>query len=91
VWKTKNGDPYLTVFDGDIYITPHEFTTMYKCYDFESVDTLQSTQITNFIPLESKVNTCFDYGMNLVNTTSGNLLWEPGSIDGVTSQERPAH
>lgn len=91
VWQTKNGDDYLTVFDGDIYITPHEFTTMYKCYDFESVDTLQSTQITNFIPLESKVNTCFDYGMNLVNTTSGNLLWEPGSIDGVTSQERPAH
>lgn len=90
-WKTKDGQNYLTVFDGDIYITPHEFTTMYKCYDFESVDTLQSTQITNFIPLESKVNTCFDYGMNLVNTSSGNLLWEPGSIDGVTSQERAAH
>lgn len=90
-WVTKNDSEYLTVFDGDIYITPHEFTTMYKCYDFESVDTLQSTQITNFIPLESKVNTCFDYGMNLVNTSSGNLLWEPGSIDGVTSQERAVH
>jgi len=33
----------VIVFDGDIYITPHEITTMYKTYNFESVDTLQST------------------------------------------------
>ena len=89
--KTINDEEYLTVFDGDIYITPHEFTTMYKAYNFESVDTLQSTQITNYIPLESKVNTYFDYGMNLRNTSSANLMYEPGSIDGVTTQERPAH
>lgn len=81
----------LTVFDGDIYITPHEFTTFYKAYDFNSVDTLQSIQVTNYVPLESKVNTYFDYGMNLLNTDSANLLFEPGAIDGVTSQERPAH
>ena len=81
----------MTVFDGDIYITPHEFTTIYKAYNFESVDTLQSMQITNYIPLESKVNTYFDYGMNLRNTVSANLMYEPGSIDGVTTQERPAH
>ena len=88
---TEDNKKYLTVFDGDIYITPHEFTTMYKTYNFESVDTLQSTQITNYIPLESKVNTFFDYGMNLMNTQSENLLYEPGSIEGVTTQERPAH
>ena len=82
---------YMLVFDGDVYITPHEFTTMYKTYNFESIDTLQSTQITNYIPLESKVNTCFDYGMNLVNTNSENILYEPGMIDGVTTQERPVH
>ena len=81
----------LIVFDGDIYITPHEFTTVYKAYDFNSVDTLQSIQITNYVPLESKVNTYFDYGMNLMNTDSANLMYEPGAIDGVTSQERPAH
>jgi len=40
---TSDGKKYLTVFDGDIYITPHEFTTMYKTYNFESADTLQST------------------------------------------------
>lgn len=88
---TQDGKKYLTVFDGDIYITPHEFTTLYKTYNFESVDTLQSTQITNYIPLESKVNTFFDYGMNLMNTQSENLLYEPGSIEGITTQERPAH
>lgn len=88
---TEDNKKYLTVFDGDIYITPHEFTTMYKTYNFESVDTLQSTQITNYIPLESKVNTFFDYGMNLMNTQSENLLYEPGSIEGVTTQERPVH
>lgn len=89
--KTKSGKDTLTVFDGDIYITPHEFTTFYKAYDFNSVDTLQSIQVTNYVPLESKVNTYFDYGMNLLNTDSANLLFEPGAIDGVTSQERPAH
>lgn len=95
----KNKDLYikdtdsqtLTVFDGDIYITPHEFTTMYKTFNFESIDTLQSTQITNYVPLESKVNTYFDYGMNLRNTNSANLLNEPGNVDGVTGQDRPAH
>ena len=95
----KNEDLYikgtnnqtLTVFDGDIYITPHEFTTMYKTFNFESIDTLQSTQITNYVPLESKVNTYFDYGMNLRNTNSANLLNEPGNVDGVTGQDRPAH
>ena len=85
----NNGE--LTVFDGDIYITPHELGTMYKAYDFNSMDTLQSTQIVNYIPLESKVNTYFDYGMNLVNTQSENLLYEPGYIDGVTTQDRPLH
>lgn len=81
----------MIVFDGDIYITPHEFTTMYKAYDFQSADSLQSTQITNYIPLESKVNTYFDYGKNLLNTQSANLIYEPGSIEGVVTQERPAH
>ena len=88
---TKQGKDYLTVFDGDVYITPHEFTTLYKTYNFESADTLQSTQIVNYVPLESKVNTYFDYGMNMMNTSSSNLLYEPGEIDGITSQERPAH
>lgn len=81
----------VLVFDGDIYITPQELTTLYKTYDFMSKDTLQSVQITNFVPMESKVNTFFDYGMNLLNTNSSNLLVEPGSIDGVTTQDRPVH
>lgn len=90
--KTVDGNKtYLTVFDGDVYITPHELTTMYKAYEFNSVDTLQSTQVVNYIPLESKVNTFFDYGMNLMNTQSANLLYEPGYVDGITTQDRPAH
>ncbi len=88
---TQGSQTYLTVFDGDIYITPHEFTTMYKAYDFNSADTLQSTQVVNYVPLESKVNTCFDYGMNMVNTNSENLMYEPGYIDGIITQDRPAH
>jgi hypothetical protein len=35
-------DTNMVVFDGDIYITPQEITTMYKTYDFMSYDTLQS-------------------------------------------------
>lgn len=90
-YETENNKPFLTVFDGDVYITPHEFTTMYKAYDFNSPDTLQSTQIVNYVPLESKVNTCFDYGMNMINTSSQNLMNEPGYIDGVATQDRPVH
>lgn len=89
--KNNSLSTYAVVFDGDIYITPHEITTMYKTYNFESVDTLQSTQITNYIPLESKVNTYFDYGQNLRNTESPNLIYEPGQIEGIITQERPAH
>ena len=88
---TDNGSNSMVVFDGDIYITLHEFTTLYKAYDFDSIDTLQSTQITNYIPLESKVNTCFDYGKNLLNTNSANLIYEPGQVEGIVTQERPAH
>lgn len=88
---TPKDNTTLTVFDGDVYITPHELGTMYKAYDFNSMDTLQSTQVVNYIPLESKVNTYFDYGMNLMNTQSENLLYEPGYIDGVTTQDRPVH
>lgn len=83
--------PYLTVFDGDIYITPHELTTSYKSYDFNSKDSLQSMQVVNYVPLESKVNTFFDYGMNYLNTQSPNILYEPGSIEGITAQERACH
>lgn len=88
---TPKDNTTLIVFDGDVYITPHELTSMYKAYDFNSMDTLQSTQVTNYIPLESKVNTYFDYGMNLMNTQSENLLYEPGYIDGITTQDRPVH
>lgn len=88
---SDEGSSTMVIFDGDIYITPHEITTLYKTYNFESADTLQSTQITNYIPLESKVNTYFDYGQNLRNTNSGNLIYEPGQIEGIITQERPAH
>lgn len=82
---------YMTVFDGDIYITPHEIQTMYKTYDFNSKDSLQSMQVINYIPLESKINTFFDYGANYLNTESANILYDGGAIEGITSQERPAH
>lgn len=84
-------DRYATVFDGDIYITPHELVTMRKAYDFNSYDTLQSFQVVNYVPLESKVNTFFDYGMNFLNTNSPNMMLDGGGIDGVISQERPEH
>lgn len=82
----------LIVYNGDIYITPCEFAGMYKAYDFNSLkDTLVSNQIIYYIPLETKVNTFFDYGMNYRNTGSTNLQLEPGRISGVSSQDRPMH
>lgn len=82
----------IMVFDGDTYITPCEFVTMFKTYDFtSSLDSLISNQVIYYIPLESKVNTYFDYGMNYMNTRNKNLQLEPGEITGITRQDRPLH
>lgn len=80
------------VCDGDIYIMPCEFISMFKTYDMQSIyDTLQSSQVVYYIPLETKVNTFFDYGCNYRNTQSHNLQLEPGEITGYATQDRPLH
>lgn len=80
------------VFDGDIYITPAEFVNIFKTYDFnQKATTLISGQLVYYIPLESRINTFFDYGMNYRNTNSTNLMLEPGEITGIASQGRPLH
>ena len=82
----------LIVFDGDVYNLPCELVSMYKTYNFNSIkDTIPSAQIVNYVPLETKINTFFDYGMNYRNTQSPNLQIEPGEITGVCSQDRPQH
>lgn len=81
----------FNVFDGDVYITPCEITSMYKAYDFNSYDTLPSAQLIYYVPLESTINTYFDYGMGYRNTQSKNVQIEPGEISGVASQARPEH
>lgn len=79
------------VFDGDIYNLPCELPSLYKTYDFNSVyDSLPSTQIVNYVPLESTINTYFNYGMNYRNTQNSNMQIEPCSITGVSSQTRPS-
>ena len=81
-----------TIFDGDVYITLAEFVNMFKTYDFNDISTtLDSGQMIYYIPLESRINTCFDYGYNYRNTNSKNLLLEPGQISGICSQDRPLH
>lgn len=80
------------VFDGDVYITPAEFVNVFKAYDFNDKQySLISGQMVYYIPLESRINTFFDYGMNYRNTSSNNLMLEPGEITGIASQGRPLH
>jgi hypothetical protein len=69
----KNGSTTMMVFDGDVYIVPFEIVQMFKTYDFNSVDTLQSAQFVYYVPIESPINTFLDYGMNYRNTFSKNL------------------
>lgn len=90
--KFNTAQDTLQVFDGEIYIVPAEFVNMFKTYDFNDIEsTILSGQVVYYIPLESKINTFFDYGMNYKNTGSANLQLEPGIITGVTSQDRPLH
>ena len=82
----------IIVFDGDVYIAPAEIISMYKAYDFESsLDSLESMQVVNYVPMESVINPYFEYGLNYRNTQSKNIMTEPGEISGVTSQDRPAY
>lgn len=88
--NTNVYDAY-NVFDGDVYITPCEITTMYKAYEFNSYDTLPSAQFIYYIPLESTINTYLDYGMGYRNTKSKCVMIEPGEITGIKTQARPEH
>lgn len=89
---SEYGQKTCIVFDGDIYITPAEFTNMFKTYDFnDQQNNLISGQVVYYIPLESRINTFFDYGMNYRNTSSTNLMLEPGEITGIATQARPLH
>lgn len=89
---TGNMKGSIIVFDGDIYNLPCELVSMYKTYNFMSTpDTLPSAQVVNYVPLETKINTFFDYGMNYINTQSPNLQFRPGEITGISSQDRPQH
>lgn len=90
----NEGDRYTgnsIVYDGNIYITPCEITTLFKAFDFNDCESLRSTQITYYVPLESTINTYFDYGMNYTNTASPNLQLKSGDIEGVSTQDRPLH
>lgn len=88
---TDSNNDKFNVFDGDVYITPCEIVSMYKTYDFNSYDTLPSAQFIYYVPMESVVNTYFDYGMGFRNTESKTIQIEPGEIGGIVSQARPEH
>ena len=78
------------VFDGDTYVQNCELVGAFKAYDFnDDKDSLPSMQTVFHIPMETNINTYFDYGMNYQNTHNANLQLEPGTITGITSQDRP--
>lgn len=78
------------VFDGDTYVQICELVGAFKAYDFnDDKDSLPSMQTVFHIPMETNINTYFDYGMNYHNTHNANLQLEPGTITGIASQDRP--
>lgn len=91
---TCNGETssHCRVFDGEWYIQACEFVSQYKAYDFvDDRSSLQAIQVVNYLPMETKINTYFDYGMCYRNTQSANILREAGEITGITTQDRPEH
>ena len=84
-------DDSCMVFDGNIYITAAEIINLYKTYNFNDYYTLISNQVVYYIPMESEVNTRFDYGLNYTNTSSKNVQLKPGVIAGIASQDRAAY
>lgn len=78
------------VFDGEIYIDMQELYGALKAWDFnDAKNNLQSMQTVYYIPMESTINTRFDYGMNYRNTGNPNMTLESSQITGLSSQDRP--
>lgn len=79
----------VDIFDGDVYMQKCQYVGMFKAYDFnDDKSSLQSIQTVFNVPMWSKINTRFDYGQNYRNTNNPNLQLEPGTITGITSQDR---
>lgn len=78
------------VFDGEVYIDMQELYNALKAWDFnDAKNNLQSMQTVYYIPMESTINTRFDYGMNYRNTHNPNMTLESSQITGLSSQDRP--
>jgi len=75
-----------------VFVTPVEFTPIHKTYDFNSsADTIPSSQINEYVVMESQFNSFFDYGCNFRNTGNNNVQLEPAEITGVCAQDRPQY
>lgn len=86
----------LYVFNGDCYIVPFEYTSLYKYYSPR--DTALTTNITYCIPVESNINIARDYGTRLSYDYNKydkfaitNIQREASNVNNILQQSKPQY
>lgn len=86
----------LFVFNGDCYIVPFEYTSLYKYYSPK--DLAPTTNITYCIPVESNINVLRDYGTRLSYDYNKydkfaitNIQREASNVNNILQQSKPQY
>lgn len=86
----------IEVYDGDCFLKPLEYISMHKTYNSTSNLERSTTCIAYSIPLESRVNQQFTYGIDFSkelkkDLTYSNVQINPANVDGKFIQNIPLY
>lgn len=93
---TGDGPDEQIVFDGDTYIQPLEYVSMHKMYYGPAFDTVPSTMIIYWIPVETSINLTYTNGFEFSrefqdNEYITNIQVEPDAVYNTLNQEEPMY
>ena len=91
--KFANNDK-ITVFNGDTYIGPFEYTSAHKT-ELKVIEQLPTFNVQYAIPVESSINMYIDHGFTFSkNPQQYNITWiqeQPADVNGVYQQGEPQY
>lgn len=92
----KTSQQQISVFDGDCFIEPLEYTSMHKWYSkTKSLIYAPTFSIMYSIPVETNINLAlsdgFEFSRNYKQNNVTNLQSEPANVNGLLIQEDPEY
>ena len=90
----NNEDNIISVFDGDTYIGPFEYTSAHKVSN-KALGKVVTMNVQYAIPVESSINMYIDHGYNFSRNIKEQMVsWiqeQPGNVDNVFIQDIPQY